>query len=59
MKNCKICGCETRKDRNVCYGCRCTEKFAKNGGNTRNTRLKRAFRNMEEKPSILQTIFGL
>jgi hypothetical protein len=59
MKTCKLCG-ELTKDKNsVCYGCRCTEKFAKNGGNTRKTRLNKAIKNMQNKPSILNTIFGL
>jgi len=61
MKTCEICGKVLKKEkRSICYGCRCTEKFAKNGGNTCQTRLNKSIIHLQtSKPGLLNKIFGL
>ena len=58
MKNCEICGNQLQKeDRTVCYGCKCTQKLAKNGGNTCSTRRERAVKHMVKFPNVLRELF--
>ena len=61
MKNCETCRKPLKKEsRTQCFGCRCASYFAKNGGNTCNTRRERAFKHLNEsKPGLFDRIFGL
>jgi len=61
MGKCEICGKTLKKEgRKICYGCACSQKFAKNGGNTCQTRLNTAINHLQKsKPGLLTKIFGL
>ena len=55
MENCKVCGKELKKTgRTVHYGCRCVQKFVKNGGNTSLCRQKKAIDTLMQKGNLLK-----
>lgn len=59
MKKCKICGKPIKKTgRTEHYACRCVEKFKKNGGNTCETRRKKAFQAMIAQPNVFRKLFS-
>ena len=57
-KKCIYCGSSINEDQTVCGKCNCVKKAVKNGGNTRQSRLKVAAKHLEKKPGLLKQIFG-
>ena len=63
MKNCELCNKPLSKKgiakgRTVHYICRCAQKFKKNGGNTSETRRKKAFKGFMKNPNIFRKLFS-
>lgn len=59
MKNCEICNKQLtakgiKKGRTMHYGCRCIQKFIKNGGNTSLNRQKKAIDTLMKKGDLLK-----
>ena len=52
MKTCKICGGETRKNRDVCIGCHCVKQVAKSKEHTPKRVLDKASKHLEAKPEL-------
>jgi hypothetical protein len=58
MKNCKVCGDPLLKEgRTEHFACRQVNRFKKNGSNTAESRRRKAFNTMIEKPKLFKKLF--